>query len=67
MKRTAMYEPCPVCHGTKKLKQRTKILGGYRESETACWACRGSGYADYKEGIEVTASRIDEMYKSLGH
>jgi len=60
-----MYEPCPVCQGRKKLKQRTKILGGYRESETQCWACRGNGYDDNHNGMAITETRIKNMFESI--
>lgn len=66
MKRTAMYEECPVCHGHKKVKQRVKYSYGYKEVETSCWACRGSGYVNYNEEEVITSTRIEEMYDSLG-
>jgi len=60
-----MYEPCPICYGTKKVKQRTKYSDGYRETTLKCWACRGSGYVNYSEGIEVTDLHIADMFNSL--
>jgi len=61
-----MYEPCPVCHGLKRIKQRTKISDGYRETHLICWACRGSGYVNYQEGEEVCDKTIERMFDALG-
>ena len=66
MKKKTMYDLCPVCHGAKKIKQIMKTFAGNKEIETNCWACRGSGYVDYQEPEEITQTRIEEMFDSLG-
>ena len=66
MKRTKMYEDCPVCEGYKRVKQRIKYRDGFREVETECWACRGTGYVNYEKPVHVTESKIAKMYHALG-
>ena len=64
-----MYEVCPVCNGRKMLEYEVSHGYGKRWVKTKCWACRGSGYVDYKEESNtnvVTESRIEEMYESVG-
>lgn len=56
---------CPVCDGDKKIKYKTNHMYGHREVETKCWACRGTGLANYKQGIDITESRIEDMHESL--
>jgi len=64
--KTSMYDICPVCHGDKKIKYRVKYQEGFREMQTSCWACRGSGYIDYHEEEIVSESRIGQMFEALG-
>jgi len=63
-----MTEICPVCDGKKFLKYYAKggFLNEKKLVETKCWACRGSGFVSYDKNEDITPSRIEDMYKSLG-
>lgn len=60
-----MYNICPVCEGSKKLKYYANYYYGKRLVETKCWACRGSGYVNYQKPVEITETDIKTMYNTL--
>ena len=65
MMKTKMYEDCPVCMGRKFATQRVKYKDGFKEVQTTCWACRGTGFVNYTQEEEITAKRIGQMYDAL--
>ena len=60
-----IHNICPVCEGTKTLTYKTNSYYGHKIATTKCWACRGTGYVDYKEDEQFNTTRIGKMFATV--
>ena len=59
-----MNHKCPVCEGQKRIFYKSNIGRKDRFVQTVCWACRGTGYVEYDQGMRMTDSALELIKKS---